>query len=243
MKWFWIVLLILTFAGPIWNMATGKVDFHADYRTANRESAHLAPDPKTTHEAVIQVYTARAFNWRGLIASHSWISVKPKDASEYTVYQVIGWRQFHGLPPLMIEKDIPDRNWYNEKPRVILDMRGDKAQALIPEIDAAAKAYPYANDYTLWPGPNSNTFPAYVARKVPQLGLVMPADAIGKDYLPNHSLFATAPSDTGVQLSLFGLLGATVAQKEGVEINLLGLIYGLRLSPFALVLPGWNSGT
>lgn len=238
MKLALLLWLCLTFAAPLWILLTGKVDLKADYSTANRDSAHLTPSPDGTHEAVIQVYAARAFNWRGLVASHSWISVKPRNAKEYTVYQVVGWLTYRGLPALSITQDIPDRNWYNEKPELILDMRGSQAEALIPRIDEAAKTYPYAKGYTLWPGPNSNTFPAYVARKIPELGLALPANAVGKDFLPGWNVFAKAPSGTGYQFSLFGLFGLLVAQKEGIELNLLGLVYGVQLSPFRILLPG-----
>lgn len=237
---FLLLWVILSFTGPIWMMVSGRVDLKADYRTANRDSAHLAPDPATNQEAVIQVYTARAFNWRGAFAVHSWISVKPANAQEYTVYQVVGWRLYYNQPALMIAQDIPDRNWYAQKPKVILDIRGDKAEKLIPAIDKAARTYPYANLYTLWPGPNSNTFPAYIGRAVPELGLALPDDALGKDYLPGNIFFAPAPSGTGYQFSLYGALGVIAAKKEGFEINLLGLVYGVRFKPFTILLPGFG---
>ena len=63
-----------------------------DWRTASREPAGLAPDPATTREAVIQVYSARAVSWRGWFGVHTWIAVKPRDASEFTVHEVMGWR-------------------------------------------------------------------------------------------------------------------------------------------------------
>jgi hypothetical protein len=233
-----IIWLILTLIGPLWIILTGQVDLKADYRTANRESAHLAPDPHATHEAVIQVYAARAFNWRGIIASHCWISVKQKNAAHYTVYQVVGWLTYRGLPALSIVQDIPDRYWYNEKPTIILDVRGDTAETLIPKIDQAARNYPYARPYTLWPGPNSNTFPAYIGRQVPELGLALPADAIGKDFLSNRTFFAAAPSATGYQFSLFGVFGLLAAKKEGIEVNILGLVYGIKFSPLRILLPG-----
>lgn len=239
-KTFFLLWLLLTFAGPIWMMVSGKVDLKADYRTANRDSAHLAPNPATTREAVIQVYSARAFNWRGAFAVHSWIAVKAANAEQYTVYQVVGWRLYYDHSALAIENDIPDRNWYDQKPQIILDIRGDKAEKLIPKIDKAAQAYPYANTYTLWPGPNSNTFPAYIARAVPELGLAMPADALGKDFLSESTFFAPAPSDTGYQFSLFGAFGLLIAKKEGVEINLLGVVYGFKFKPFSLLIPGFG---
>ena len=238
MKVLLCLYLILTLIGPLYILATRQIDFHADYRTANRESAHLAPDPATTDEAVIQVYSARAFNWRGIVATHTWIAVKPRATKVYHVYQIVGWRLYHNLPALMTEADLPDRNWFNQKPEVILDKRGPAAEKLIPEIEAAAHSYPYPNQYDVWPGPNSNTLPAYIARRIPELGLSLPSTAIGKDYIPGNKFFVRAPSGTGYQFSVFGLFGVMLAKKEGLEINLLGLVYGVRFSPFAILLPG-----
>ncbi len=45
-----------------------------DWRTASRESAGLAPDPAITSEAVLQVYGAKAWGWRGWFALHTWIA-------------------------------------------------------------------------------------------------------------------------------------------------------------------------
>jgi hypothetical protein len=50
-------------------------------------------------------------------------------------------------------------------------------------------------------------------------------------------LLAKTPSGTGYQISIFGALGVMAARVEGVEINLLGLTFGIDpLSP-ALKLP------
>ena len=64
-----------------------------DWRTASRESARIAPDPATTPEAVIQVYGAPTWGWRGWVALHTWIAMKPAGAAHYTVYEVSGWRE------------------------------------------------------------------------------------------------------------------------------------------------------
>lgn len=60
----------------------------ADWRSASREPAGLAPDPATTPEAVVQVYSARAVSWRGWFGVHTWIAVKPANATEFTVHDL-----------------------------------------------------------------------------------------------------------------------------------------------------------
>jgi hypothetical protein len=122
-------------------------------------------------------------------------------------------------------------------PRVIADLRGEGVDRIIERIDAAARAYPYAHEYRAWPGPNSNTFTAFVARLVPDLGVDLPPTAVGKDFLPDGAIFDTSPSGTGFQFSLFGLFGVLVAEKEGLEVNLLGLTFGVDPRGLAVKLP------
>ena len=146
------------------------------WRNASQEPVGLAPDPAVTTEAVIQVYTARTWGWRGYFGVHPWIAVKPTNADAFTVYEVIGWRLRWG------------ENVVSIRPRV-----------------------------------------AHVAREVPELKIDLPPTAIGKDYL-GPSLIAQAPSGTGYQFSLGGLLGVMASRKEGLEINILGLVFGV--NPF-----------
>src|SRR4029077_12914611 len=98
---------------------------------------------------------------------------------------------------------------------------------MIAQVRAAvASSYPYPNAYRPWPGPNSNTFLAHIARQVPDLAIQLPSNAVGKDFLPRGGLFAAAPSGSGFQLSLYGLFGILLAAREGLEVNLLGLSWG-----------------
>lgn len=208
-----------------------------DYRTADRSSAGIAPLAETTPEAVVQVYAARALNWRGIFGVHTWIATKPENAKEYTVHQVIGWRRYRNLPVLASAPGIPDGRWFGNEPELLAELRGEAAAKAIPKITDAVATYPYPNDYRLWPGPNSNTFMAYVGRQVPELELDLPVTAIGKDYPINGSVIDRAPSGTGYQLSMLGLLGLTLARDEGLELNLLGLSFGIDFSKPAIKLP------
>jgi|TARA_B110000483_G_scaffold105643_1_gene128935 hypothetical protein len=209
----------------------------ADWRTASRESAGIAPDPKTHKEAIVQVYAARAFSWRGAFGVHTWIATKPTNADHFTVYEVIGWRVSHGGDALVVSNRPADGRWFGNVPKVIADIRGDGVDELITRIDNIAHTYPYRDAYTVWPGPNSNTFTAFVARQVPELKLDLPSTAIGKDFIPGGGFIAETPSGTGYQVSFFGLTGLLVAQEEGVEVNLLGLTFGLDFKNPAIKLP------
>jgi hypothetical protein len=219
-------------------VAMGTVTLGGSWSSASRASSHQAPDPETTPEAVVQVYAARAFSWRGAFGIHPWFAVKPAGASGYTVYEKIGWRVMRGMPAISIAPRTPDAYWFGQKPTILAQLRGAEAEAAIAKIDAAAKAYPYNDTYRIWPGPNSNTFAAFVGRAVPELRLDLPSTAMGKDYLAPWSLFAPAPSGTGWQMSILGLAGVLVAVEEGIEFNLLGLTIGVDPFDLAVKLPG-----
>jgi hypothetical protein len=208
----------------------------SDWRTASREPAGLAPDPATTPEAVVQVYSARAVSWRGWFGVHTWIAVKPSNAHEFTVHEVMGWRLQRTGTALVARNRPADGYWYGNRPELLGDIRGPGVDAIIQRIEAAAKEYPYPARYHVWPGPNSNTFTAFVLRKVPELRVDLPPTAIGKDYLGWRSLNLT-PSGTGGQVNLFGLLGVSAGLEEGLEVNLLGLNFGVDPKSVSIKLP------
>lgn len=208
----------------------------ADWRTASQEPAGLAPDPAITREAVIQVYSARAVSWRGWFGVHTWVAVKRSDAPAFTVHEVMGWRLKRTGSVLVSSHRPPDGFWYGNRPELLADVRGAGVDELIERVEAAVQEYPYPKTYHVWPGPNSNTFTAFVLRKVPELRVDLPPTAIGKDYLGWRSVNKT-PSGTGGQASLLGVVGVAAGIEEGVEVNLLGLTFGLDPKSLSIKLP------
>lgn len=208
-----------------------------NWAEASRESVGIAPDPKSEKRAIVQIYAARAHGWRGNYAVHTWIATKDKDADHYLVYQVVGWRSRRGLPVVGVERDLPDRKWFDHPPELLFELKGPDAETMIPRLQQAAKDYPYQNFYRLWPGPNSNSFIAFMIRHTPGISLELPSHAIGKDWIDDGKFFARSESGTGYQLSLYGLLGATVGLAEGIEVNILGLCFGVDIARPALKLP------
>ncbi len=168
-------LIILT-------IALSNCSSHSDWHSASRESAGLAPDPATTQEAVLQVYGAPAWSWRGWFAIHTWLAAKPSGADHYRVYEVIGWRLHRNGSALRIAQDLPDRYWYGKKPRLLKEQRGAGVDRLIAAVDHAARDYPWPQEYSAFPGPNSNTFTAWIGNRVPELQLDLPFSAIGSGY-------------------------------------------------------------
>lgn len=200
-------------------------------------AAGLAPDPAEVREAVVQVYGARTAGAKGLFGVHTWVAVKPTGAPEWTVYEVIGWRLRYAESVVVVRHRQPDSPWVGSPAELYADRRGEGVDELIRRIDRAARSYPYAKEYTLWPGPNSNTFVAWIGRSVPELGIDLPATAIGKDFT-GGSIFARAPSGRGIQLSLGGLLGFSASGVEGLELNVLSMNFGIGPSGVKLPLVG-----
>ncbi len=236
----WIMIaLALLLAGPLLTLAFGKVSMQGDWRTATHRSTGLAPDPEASREAVVQVYASRTFGWRGAFADHTWIAVKPEGATRYTRYEVIGWYGGGGRSVISESSQrAPDAEWYGAPPRLLRDLRGAQAQAVIERMGEAIASYPYPNDYRVWPGPNSNTFVAHLGRAIPDLRLTMPSTAIGKDYVSLREIVGPSPSHTGIAVSLYGLAGVIAAWDEGIEVNVLGLVAGVDVRRPALKVPG-----
>ncbi|OLO06089.1 MULTISPECIES: DUF3750 domain-containing protein [Salinicola] len=227
------VLVIALLLGPAYMLASQQVPLHANWQGADRSSSGLAPDPDEMREAVVQVYAARTFEWRGAFGVHTWIATKAEGASRYRVYQVLSWRR----PTVETGYALPDRQWYGNPPTLLAEIRGDKAARAIREIERVVPDYPDPDRYRIWPGPNSNTFVAWVVRQVPELSVDFPPNAIGKDYLPGR-IMAQTPTQTGYQLSLGGLFGVMLAWDEGFELDVLGLTVGFDWQSPALKLPG-----
>jgi hypothetical protein len=132
----------------------------------------------------------------------------------------------------------PVFRWFDAPPQLLAERRGPNTNALIDRLEIAVSSYPYPNKYRVWLGTNGNSFTAYLARQVPELGLDLPPTAIGKDYLAGGKLLDTTPSGSGWQVSLFGLIGLGLAWEEWIELNLLGLLVGVDLEAPKSYAPG-----
>jgi len=208
----------------------------ASYRDADWSSVGMLPAASADRDARLLIFTGRTGRWKGIFSIHSWVVFKGANATTRKRYDVVGWGA-----PVRSNGWAPDGRWYGDTPRVLIDVRGDEAAALIPKVEAAIAAYRYNHlgDHPIWPGPNSNTFTATVLRAVPELATTLPPNAVGKDFRAGPYLGLT-DSGTGIEASLWGLLGVKVAWVEGVEVNFLGLVTGLDLRHPALKLPGFG---
>jgi hypothetical protein len=211
-------------------------DHPASFREANWSSVGMLPSAAADKDARLLVFTGRTGRWKGIFSIHSWIVFKPENATTWTRYDVLGWGQ-----PVRSNGWEPDARWFGDTPRVLVDVRGPQAAALIPKVAAAITDYRYNKfgDYRMWPGPNSNTFVATVLRAVPELAVTLPPNAVGKDFRP-HPYAGLTDSRSGVEASLWGLVGIKAGWIEGVELNFLGFVAGLDIRHPAVKLPGFG---
>jgi len=148
---FFLILVTGLLAGPVTMLVAGD-QAGQSWQTAKRDSAGLAPLPNEENSAVIQVYAARTFGWRGAFAVHTWVATKREGATAYQTHHVIGWRSGNKV---VSRTDIPDRYWFGSRPDLIVDLRGDAAAGLIDAVEAAVASYPYAIPIPPGPAPTA----------------------------------------------------------------------------------------
>jgi hypothetical protein len=152
-----IFLALFLFPVAVHAALYASKDHPASFRDANWSSVGMLPLATADRDARLLVFTGRTGRWKGVFAVHSWVVFKPENATSWSRYDVVGWGQ-----PVRSNGWAPDGRWFGDTPRVLVDVRGATASALIPKVKAAIADYTYGNagDYRVWPGPNSNTFTA-----------------------------------------------------------------------------------
>jgi hypothetical protein len=134
-------------------------------------------------KAAIRVYGADVWGIRGRFAIHTWIATKTANQDTFTLHEIIGWKLRRNDSALTVSLGRPDRPWFNSPALLLYEVTGEAAEAMIPDVHDAIYSYPYAQSYTMWPGPNSNSFTEWVSLKVPALKLELPVKAIGRSWM------------------------------------------------------------
>lgn len=205
-----------------------------NWKVASWASSGVLEEARTIQSATVIILSSRTGQWKSIFAEHMSIVVKPEGATTWTRYDVVGWGN-----PVRKNAYAADALWYGNAPRVVYRFEGQAAAKLIPEIEASIAQYPFQSrgSYTLWPGPNSNTFVAWVVRRTKGFETELPPVAVGKDWLGSGFLIGPAPSKSGWTFSASGVVGGTLAWEEGVELHLLGSTIGIDVNDLAVKLP------
>ena len=198
----------------------------ASFRDADWSSVGMLPEAGADREARFLVFTGRTGRWKGIFAVHSWVVFKPENATTWSRYDVVGWGQ-----PVRNNGWAPDGRWFGDVPRVLVDVRGAEAAALIPKSRSGDRGLQLQQFRRL----------SHLARPEQQHlhrdGAARGAGARGHAACRTRSARTSAPipmlgltdSGTGIEASLWGLLGVKVGWVEGIEVNFLGLVAGLDL--------------
>ncbi len=164
---------------------------------------------------------------------HTWFDLK--DGGEDTWQRVeILFNSPHVLIYSIDSKEAHNDQRWNGTVNVVGYAEGEKAQAMIPKILAEARAYD-SSHYREWPGPNSNTFVAQIARDTPGLSVNFFHNALGKDYTPSFYAGPSA-SGTGLQADTC-FIGVEAGVTDGLELHFLQTTAGISLFPPAIDLP------
>jgi len=211
-------------------------DAPRSWNDADWSSTGILPKAADFQPARVIVFTGKTGAWKGIFSVHSWIVFKHAGDKAWTRYDVVGWGT------ALRKNNWPvDGLWYGNKPVAIADVTGAEAEKIIAKVETTVRDYRFgrAGDYKIWPGPNSNSFVAEVLRAVPELGVSLPPNAVGRDFRDGFYAGWT-DSHTGFELNLAGYAGIKIGWVEGVEINLLGLVAGLDLRHPGVKLPGFG---
>ncbi|MDU7866191.1 MAG: DUF3750 domain-containing protein, partial [Pantoea sp.] len=108
---FFVAVLLLSLGASI-----AQATRHSDnsekggWWSARRDSAGIAPDPRAiANLAIVQVYAAPTYGWKGAVAVHPWIIFTRAGDSRYNRYEVISWGSGDKVRR---NTNIPDGYWY-----------------------------------------------------------------------------------------------------------------------------------
>lgn len=170
--------------------------------------------------------------WVTRFAEHLWVDVRVAGQWHRVEWNghleevwVEPFEAGHALQDQRWEMGVAVHSWY----------RGAVARQLGRTILKRARDFPWAGEYRIWPGPNSNSFVDWLSQEVPGFATQLPPNALGKDYTPWFSA-GISRSRSGVHLDTL-LFGTQLGLKEGVEAHVLGFTLGVGLWPPQLKLP------
>lgn len=213
------------------------VDRPSSWSSADWSSSGVLPPPQTVKGPAIFVMAARTGGLKGAFSVHSWLVIKRSDSSGYDRYDKVGW----GMP-LRKNAYAADGRWYSNTPKIIAAISGAKAAPLVEKAELAIANYPFKRrgDYTIWPGPNSNSFVAHVLKTIPEMSITLPSNAVGRDYAPGFASIELADDWADVHATFGGIVGFAAGLRSGFEIHLFGLVAGFDFTRPALKIPAYG---
>jgi hypothetical protein len=158
------------------------------------------------------------------IARHPWFATRRAGEDHWQIYEVGGGGS----------STDPINNSPYVDPILHGVWRGAEAERGIACLEREAPKWIDELDYRFYPGPNSNTFGDVMLRRC-DLHAGLPSTSVGKDWRGGFGITGTTEG-TGFQVET-PVLGFKLGLKEGFEIHIIGLSFGIDLWPPAIILP------
>jgi hypothetical protein len=220
LRWVLLAWLVLCLLGAV----------HARLRP--RSFIPLDPPPA---EPVVQLRCGPLPDGLGYVAVHYWFDAFDPDEGQWHRWELWQEADRGGTSWGHVHRDLLSaRAGVNGiPPQVMAEWRGREALDLQAAL-ADSPDYPNRDRYLAWPGPNSNTYIAWVLRRAGVSADLDPR-GIGKDYLGTDGVALTT-TRTGVQAET-SLLGLKAGVLDGVEVHFLCFTLGLDTWPPAVKTP------
>ncbi len=214
-----------------------SVDRPSSWRSADWGASGVLPKPDEFDGPAVFLMAARTGGLKGAFSVHCWIVIKRSGDSGYDRYDKVGWGH-----PVRKNAYQPDGRWYSNTPWIVGSVTGAEAAEAVAKAEAAIASYPYSHrgDYAIWPGPNSNSFAAHVVRAIPEIGVQLPSNAVGRDFAPGFADIEIADDWRDIHFTLGGLAGFSAGLRSGFEVHLFGLVAGFDLAKPALKIPAYG---
>ncbi len=168
--------------------------------------------------------------WYTRWAEHLWVDYKHGGDWQRAEWNDVDHVLMH---PITAGTAFEDLRW-EQNVAVHRSFTGDRARRIAAAIQARAAGYPCATRYRAWPGPNSNSFLAWLAHEV-DMPVSLPHTALGKNFTTWFDAGLTTRG-TGIAVDTLPL-GVEIGLLEGVELRLFGVGFGIQIWPPAIELP------
>lgn len=184
------------------------------------------PSPKLPDTPYIAVLSGQMPPPLDEVARHGWIVLRPASGQLHR-FEYGGHSRVNDPFSDFAAGDVMVHGVYEGSPEEI----AAKDVCLAAARDDYYREYP---GYFPIPGPNSNTFVAFLIRRC-HLGIELPASAIGRDYVGLIGADLTE-ARTGIQLGTFPF-GLRLGLREGIEVHFFGLPLGVHFWPPGINVP------
>lgn len=193
--------------------------------------------------------------WYTRFAYHAWIDLRDREGVWQRV-EVVGAPEAIFVTEIEAAEAIAAERW-ERRVHVHASLRGPEAEEVAVRVLHLADSCedygqlvfelqesggfsgvveaPLGRHYRRWPGPNSNTFIAWVVERTPGLHAELHHNAVGKDFPDGLRVGRTSAGWGGEVETAY--LGIGVGLAQGLELHLLGLTAGIDFWPPAIKLP------